>query len=127
MRLRLVVRGRARALYTPGRAALPTELERSLEEISKLYPRVFERILAAFALVADGVDPRDVADECAKLGAVMHWRWGDFRVAWFWGAGGRLIVLEVWRKKGAKERRERVDRLNRLRGRYGEEDHDYRD
>ena len=127
MQLRRVIRGRARSLFTPGRASVATELERSLKEISRSHPRAVERILAALTLVADGVDPRDVADECSKLGVVLHWRWGDFRVAWFWGEGGRLIVLEVWRKKGAKERRERAARLNRLRARFDEEDHDYRD
>ncbi len=125
MRLRLVLRGRVLSLFTPGRPAVPTELDRALTETRRTHPTVVERIRAAFELLADGVDPRDVADECTKLGDVLHWRWGSFRMAWFWSPGGELILLELWRKQGMRERRERVERLNQLRQRFSEESHEY--
>lgn len=127
MLLKLVLRGQIRALFTPGRMSGEAELHRALTEIRRTHPRIAEKMLVGFALVAGGVDPRDVADECTKLGEVMHWRWGDFRVAWFWSPTGQVIVLEAWRKQGAKERRERIGRLNRLRARFEREDHEFRD
>ena len=127
MRLKLVVRGRSRRIYTPGRPAVPTELDRALLAIQKTHQSAVEKIRGAFDLVAGGIDPRDVADECTKLGDVMHWTWGNFRGAWCWGTDGRLIVLEVWRKKGMKEKRERVDRLNHLFKRFSEESNEYLD
>lgn len=127
MQLRLVLRGRVRSLYTPGRPAVPTGLDRALLDIRRTHLSAAQKIGGAFELVAGGADPRYVADDCSKLGDVMHWTWGNFRAAWFWGAGSRLVVLEVWRKKGMKEKRERVERLNHLLKRFNEELNEYLD
>ena len=127
MRLRLVRRGAARAIYTPGRPAVQTDLDKALREARQTAPNAVDAVLAAVRLVADGSDPRDVADECTPLGKALHWRFGAYRVSWFWGTRGELIIVEFWRKKGNKERRERVESLNKVFRRYHDEENDYSD
>ena len=106
---------------------MPTAIDEALDKIYSTHRTQVESARADFLAAADGADPRDLGDDCTKLGEVFHWKWGRLRVAWFWGTEGRIVLVEAWLKKGQRERRERVGRLNNIKSRFESEVNEYHD